>query len=160
MSAEPQRTCPTCGNDLSGAMEFCPVCMLRAVWLNRKIRLAMLNEFWQHSTVGMILGSWFSAWWRHPILPEQAVFGGPFPAFAVERFAKVLQFLSGSVIIVHAIGVDRLQNWADSLKRARQQPRSRPIGQMIRRFRELMETEIGYPGIAERWASIAGKNGE
>ena len=29
MSAEPQRTCPTCGNELSGAMEFCPVCMLR-----------------------------------------------------------------------------------------------------------------------------------
>ena len=29
MSAESQRTCPTCGNELSGAMEFCPVCMLR-----------------------------------------------------------------------------------------------------------------------------------
>jgi len=29
MSAEPQRTCPSCGNDFSGAMEFCPVCMLR-----------------------------------------------------------------------------------------------------------------------------------
>src|SRR6202045_3821133 len=29
MSTEPQRTCPTCGNELSGAMEFCPVCMLR-----------------------------------------------------------------------------------------------------------------------------------
>ena len=29
MSMEPQRTCPTCGNELSGAMEFCPVCMLR-----------------------------------------------------------------------------------------------------------------------------------
>src|SRR6202162_5387786 len=29
MSAEPQRTCPTCGNELSGTMEFCPVCMLR-----------------------------------------------------------------------------------------------------------------------------------
>ncbi len=29
MSAEPQRNCPTCGNELSGAMEFCPVCMLR-----------------------------------------------------------------------------------------------------------------------------------
>src|SRR6202051_3496141 len=29
MSAEPQRTCPTCGNEFSGAMEFCPVCMLR-----------------------------------------------------------------------------------------------------------------------------------
>ena len=26
---EPQRTCPSCGNELSGAMEFCPVCMLR-----------------------------------------------------------------------------------------------------------------------------------
>ena len=24
-----QRTCPSCGNELSGAMEFCPVCMLR-----------------------------------------------------------------------------------------------------------------------------------
>jgi serine/threonine protein kinase len=29
MKAEPQRTCPSCGNELSGAMEFCPVCMLR-----------------------------------------------------------------------------------------------------------------------------------
>ena len=29
MSTDPQRTCPTCGNELSGAMEFCPVCMLR-----------------------------------------------------------------------------------------------------------------------------------
>ena len=29
MSAEPQRTCPICGNEFSGAMEFCPVCMLR-----------------------------------------------------------------------------------------------------------------------------------
>ena len=26
---EPQRTCPSCGNELSGATEFCPVCMLR-----------------------------------------------------------------------------------------------------------------------------------
>ena len=23
------RTCPSCGNEFSGAMEFCPVCMLR-----------------------------------------------------------------------------------------------------------------------------------
>jgi serine/threonine protein kinase len=29
MSTEPQRTCPTCGNELSGALEFCPVCVLR-----------------------------------------------------------------------------------------------------------------------------------
>ena len=29
MNAEPQRTCPSCGNELSGAMESCPVCMLR-----------------------------------------------------------------------------------------------------------------------------------
>jgi predicted ATPase len=29
MSAEPQRTCPNCGNEFSGAMEFCPFCMLR-----------------------------------------------------------------------------------------------------------------------------------
>src|SRR5262249_34515109 len=26
---QPQRTCPSCGNELSGAVEFCPVCMLR-----------------------------------------------------------------------------------------------------------------------------------
>jgi len=26
---EPQRTCPSCGNELSGTMEFCPVCLLR-----------------------------------------------------------------------------------------------------------------------------------
>ena len=29
MMMEPQRTCPSCGNELSGAMEFCPVCLLR-----------------------------------------------------------------------------------------------------------------------------------
>src|SRR5580658_3112647 len=29
MSKESQRTCPSCGSELSGAMEFCPVCMLR-----------------------------------------------------------------------------------------------------------------------------------
>jgi hypothetical protein len=29
MSAEPQRTCPSCGNEISEAIEFCPVCMLR-----------------------------------------------------------------------------------------------------------------------------------
>ena len=29
MSTEAKRTCPSCGNEFSGAMEFCPVCMLR-----------------------------------------------------------------------------------------------------------------------------------
>src|SRR5215813_5123452 len=29
MKAEPPRTCPSCGNEFSGAMESCPVCMLR-----------------------------------------------------------------------------------------------------------------------------------
>src|ERR1700746_377660 len=29
MRTEPHRTCPSCGNEFSGAMEFCPVCMLR-----------------------------------------------------------------------------------------------------------------------------------
>jgi serine/threonine protein kinase len=29
MSMELQRTCSICGNEISGAMEFCPVCMLR-----------------------------------------------------------------------------------------------------------------------------------
>src|SRR6266404_4521323 len=29
MSTKPQRTCPSCGNEFSGVMEFCPVCMLR-----------------------------------------------------------------------------------------------------------------------------------
>ena len=29
VKAELQRTCPSCGNEFSGAMEFCPVCMLR-----------------------------------------------------------------------------------------------------------------------------------
>jgi serine/threonine protein kinase len=30
MSAESKRTCSSCGHEFSGAMEFCPVCMLRA----------------------------------------------------------------------------------------------------------------------------------
>jgi serine/threonine protein kinase len=29
MSTEPRRICPSCGNEFSGAMEFCPVCILR-----------------------------------------------------------------------------------------------------------------------------------
>jgi tetratricopeptide (TPR) repeat protein/tRNA A-37 threonylcarbamoyl transferase component Bud32 len=29
MSTQPQRTCPNCGNELSAAMVFCPVCTLR-----------------------------------------------------------------------------------------------------------------------------------
>src|SRR6516225_4583357 len=29
MNKELQRTCPSCGNEFSGAMEFCPVCLLR-----------------------------------------------------------------------------------------------------------------------------------
>src|ERR1700723_2079550 len=29
MSTEPQRTCSICRNEFSGAIEFCPVCMLR-----------------------------------------------------------------------------------------------------------------------------------
>src|ERR1700722_813795 len=29
MSAEAQRTCPSCGNKLPAAMKFCPLCMLR-----------------------------------------------------------------------------------------------------------------------------------
>ena len=29
MKTEPQRTCQSCGNEFSGAMEFCPVCLLR-----------------------------------------------------------------------------------------------------------------------------------
>src|SRR5215469_7902781 len=29
MSTEPQRICPSCDNEFSGAIEFCPVCMLR-----------------------------------------------------------------------------------------------------------------------------------
>ena len=29
MMTESQHTCPSCGNEFSGAMEFCPVCMLR-----------------------------------------------------------------------------------------------------------------------------------
>ena len=29
MSTEPQRICASCGNEFSGAMQFCPVCMLR-----------------------------------------------------------------------------------------------------------------------------------
>jgi predicted amidophosphoribosyltransferase len=29
MKTEPHRACPSCGNEFSGATEFCPVCMLR-----------------------------------------------------------------------------------------------------------------------------------
>jgi len=29
MNTESQRTCPSCGNEFSGGMEFCPVCIFR-----------------------------------------------------------------------------------------------------------------------------------
>jgi hypothetical protein len=29
MNTQTKHTCPSCGNEFSGAMEFCPVCMLR-----------------------------------------------------------------------------------------------------------------------------------
>ena len=29
MNTESRRVCPGCGNEFSGAVEFCPVCMLR-----------------------------------------------------------------------------------------------------------------------------------
>ena len=29
VSPEPRRTCTSCGNEFSGGMEFCPVCILR-----------------------------------------------------------------------------------------------------------------------------------
>jgi hypothetical protein len=29
MNTESRRVCPSCGNEFSGAVEFCPVCMLR-----------------------------------------------------------------------------------------------------------------------------------
>src|SRR6516162_8244831 len=35
MKTKPRRTCPTCGNRFSGAMEFCPVCMARTA-IDRK----------------------------------------------------------------------------------------------------------------------------
>jgi Protein kinase domain len=35
MSTDTQRTCPSCGNGFSGAMEFCPVCMLRKALADR-----------------------------------------------------------------------------------------------------------------------------
>src|SRR5271165_6242714 len=35
MSTQPQRTCPSCGNEFSGAVEFCPVCMLRKALVER-----------------------------------------------------------------------------------------------------------------------------
>ena len=35
MSTEPQRTCPSCGNEFSGAVKFCPVCMLRKALVER-----------------------------------------------------------------------------------------------------------------------------
>jgi hypothetical protein len=33
MKMDPARTCPSCGNEFSGAIEFCPVCMLREAFV-------------------------------------------------------------------------------------------------------------------------------
>ena len=43
MRAEERRVCPNCGNEFSGAVEFCPVCMLRKA-------LDDASEFGQSST--------------------------------------------------------------------------------------------------------------
>jgi hypothetical protein len=31
MNTEQRRVCPSCGSEISAAMEFCPICMLRGV---------------------------------------------------------------------------------------------------------------------------------
>ena len=37
MKTEDRRVCPSCGNEFSGAMEFCPVCMLReSFWMKKR----------------------------------------------------------------------------------------------------------------------------
>jgi hypothetical protein len=43
MSTEPQRTCPSCGNELFGAIEFCPVCMLRKGLPDAAAEIAILT---------------------------------------------------------------------------------------------------------------------
>jgi hypothetical protein len=41
MSTDPQRTCPSCGNEFSGAMEFCP----GRNWLRLPSRLDNASSF-------------------------------------------------------------------------------------------------------------------
>ena len=41
MSTDPQRICPSCGNELSGAMEFCPVC---TYWTIRFAHFAQMDD--------------------------------------------------------------------------------------------------------------------
>ena len=36
MKTEDRRVCPSCGNEFSGAVEFCPVCMLRGALAMKK----------------------------------------------------------------------------------------------------------------------------
>src|SRR6516164_13640 len=50
MSTQTKHTCPSCGNEFSGAMEFCPVCMLRK-------GLAGAVEFGESSVSGETLKS-------------------------------------------------------------------------------------------------------
>ena len=50
MRTQTKHTCPSCGNEFSGAMEFCPVCMLRK-------GLAGAVEFGESSVSGETLKS-------------------------------------------------------------------------------------------------------
>jgi hypothetical protein len=57
MTTELQRTCPSYGSEFSGAMEFCPVCMLRtavrAPHLERaKRRLRLKFRILEESSAG------------------------------------------------------------------------------------------------------------
>ena len=37
MNTEPRRACPRCGQELSGALEFCPVCMFRKAFAGSRV---------------------------------------------------------------------------------------------------------------------------
>ncbi|MES2464804.1 MAG: hypothetical protein V4671_29930 [Armatimonadota bacterium] len=53
--------------------------------------------------------SFIVQWWHH-----HDFFPPWMPAWALGRIAKVIQFVSGSVVVVQIIGEERFQQWADA----------------------------------------------
>jgi predicted amidophosphoribosyltransferase len=58
MNTESRRVCPSCGNEFSGAVEFCPVCMLRGALAGKaESNLSALGEVQVETTAEVLPGA-------------------------------------------------------------------------------------------------------
>jgi hypothetical protein len=109
MSAEPQRSCPTCGNELSGAMEFCPVCLLRK-------RLAGGVESGE-SSVSEPQAPTVGAWPGKTALPLKRYVYNP------EGLLAWVEFRDALFLKITATGLSRTKSGKRPAREARSYPR-------------------------------------